>query len=91
MEKQVIRLVAQDRIEMPLSSMYQKLRKVKKQHASGLAEIIRNERDQEFEGNRVFAYFQREEKERARGMKGCCWCRRISKYGTILKEKLRKK
>lgn len=93
MEQQVIRLVAQDRIEIPLSSMYQKLKKAKSRDAKGLAEVVRNLDGQEFEGNRTFAYFQREDKERARGMKEAVaeFSQEFPKYGVILQGKIAEK
>ncbi len=92
MEEQIIKLVAQDRIEIPLSSMYQKLKKAKKGHAQGLASKL-DEDSKEFEGTRVFAYTTEEDKERARGMKEAVaeFCTEFPKYGTILKGKIAEK
>ena len=39
MEQEIIQLIARDRLEIPLSSMYQKIKKAKNKDAKGLAEI----------------------------------------------------
>src|SRR3989344_4142657 len=38
MESEIIQLIARDRLEIPLSSMYQKVKRVKKKDAGNLAE-----------------------------------------------------
>ena len=92
MEQSIIKLVAQDRIEMPLSSMYQKLRKEKKVFAIDLANLVDNAGGA-FEGQRVFAYTSTEDKERARGMKEAVsdFCTEFPKYGQILQGKIAEK
>ena len=39
-ERQVIELIAKDRLSIPLSSMYQKIKKRKKADAEGLAKVL---------------------------------------------------
>lgn len=83
MEKQVLELIAQDRLEMPLSSLYQKVKRSKKGNAAALAPSIRDER---FDGERSYAFFRVEDKDRARGMKEAIadFSEQFPKYGSIL-------
>ncbi|MEK6926901.1 MAG: hypothetical protein AABX11_00565 [Nanoarchaeota archaeon] len=66
-ERQVIELIAKDRLSIPLSSMYQKVSKRKKKDAEGLAQVlgVKNR----FETDRVYAYAEDEDKMKARRMK----------------------
>lgn len=66
-ERQVIELIAKDRMEIPLSSLYQKVKRQKKSDATGLAGILGTE--QRFESDRVYAYAEDEDKQKARKMK----------------------
>ena len=83
-ESQLIELIAMDRLEMPLSSIEQKLRRKKKQLAETIASKIGVENT--FEGQRVSAKYSIENKERARGTKEACkiFCEKYPKYGEIL-------
>ncbi|MEK6856321.1 MAG: hypothetical protein AABX66_04150 [Nanoarchaeota archaeon] len=66
-EKQVIELIAKDRLSIPLSSMYQKIGKRKKADAEGLAQILGLKN--RFETERVYAYAEDEDKMKARRLK----------------------
>src|SRR3989344_1965558 len=66
MESEIIQLIARDRLEIPLSSMYQKVKRVKKKDAGNLAEKLGSA---QFAGERTYAFVESEDKERARGMK----------------------
>ncbi len=68
-EKQIVTLIAMDRLCIPLSSMYQKVKKKRKSEAKGLAALIGELEDSEFEGERTYAYVGKEDHEKARGMK----------------------
>ncbi|MFH1211023.1 MAG: hypothetical protein V1645_03840 [archaeon] len=83
MEKKVLELIAQDRIDIPLSSMEQKLRKVKMSNAGELADVVGTG----FYGERSFAYVSFEDKNRARGMKEAIaeFEQEFPKYGAILR------
>jgi hypothetical protein len=90
MEKEIISLIARDRLEIPLSSMYQKIRKIKSSSAKNIAEILRKTR---FSGERTYAFTEDEDKERARGMKEAVseFCQEFPKYGKILEGKISEK
>ncbi len=83
MENEIIELIARDRLEIPLSSMYQRLKRMKKTDAEGLVERLKI---CSFEGKRVRAHLAYEDKERARGMKEAVaeFSLEFPKYGTIL-------
>jgi len=83
MENKIIELIAQDRLEIPLSSLYQKLKKGKKADATELAPSLRSG---QFTGSRAYAFFTVEDKNRARGMKEAIadFSEQFPKYGTIL-------
>lgn len=66
-ERQVIELIARDRMEIPLSSMYQKVKRQKKKEAVGLAGIIGI--SDRFETDRVYAYAEDEDNMKARRIK----------------------
>lgn len=89
MEKKVLELIAQDRIDIPLSSMEQKLRKGKMKNAEGLAESIATR----FDGERAYAFITYEDKSRARGMKEAIeeFEQEFPKYGAILRGKIEEK
>jgi|SRR3989338_8576964 len=90
MEQEIIRLIARDRLEIPLSSMYQKVKKVKKSGAQTLAERLGDAR---FSGERTYAFVESEDKERARGMKEAVaeFTAEHPKYGAILLGKIAEK
>jgi hypothetical protein len=90
MEQQIITLIAQDRLEIPLSSMYQKVKKAKVKDAKGLAAILGASR---FQSSRAYAFVETEDKERARGMKDAVaeFCQEFPKYGEILQGKITEK
>ncbi|MEK6893009.1 MAG: hypothetical protein AABX07_02290 [Nanoarchaeota archaeon] len=93
MEQQIIALIARDRLEIPLSSMYQKVKKVKSREAKNLAVLIKSLEGQEFESGRTYAYVDRENKEKARGLKEAVteFAAEFPKSGSILLEKIAKK
>lgn len=90
METQIIQLIARDRLEIPLSSLYQKVKKVKAKDAKSLADLLGGE---EFENERVYAHVDKEDKERARGMKEAVaeFAKQFPKHGRILYEKIAQK
>ena len=90
MEQNIIQLIAQDRLEIPLSSMYQKVKKDKQSHAKSLAERLDG---RSFTGERTYASVTREDKERARGLKEAVaeFAAEFPKYGRILLGKVAEK
>lgn len=90
MENEIIRLIARDRLEIPLSSMYQKVRKAKKKDAEGLAGILEGKK---FFGERTYAFVKSEDRERARGLKEAVaeFSAEFPKYGKILEGKVAEK
>ena len=66
MEENLLKLIATDRIEIPFSSLEQKLRRDKVNIAKDISLGLSGTG---YTGNRTFAYTAEEEKERARGMK----------------------
>jgi len=90
MEKQIIQLIARDRLEIPLSSMYQKMKGSKKKEAKSLSDLLSGER---FTSERVYAVVKEEDKDRARGMKEAVaeFCEQFPKYGQILTGKITEK
>ena len=89
-EKQILELVASDRLHIPLSSMYQKLKKTKKSSAEEIAESLGKVR---FVGDRSYAFVKKEDKEKARGMKEAIaeFSIDFPKYGKILQGKIAEK
>jgi hypothetical protein len=83
MENQILELITKDRLEIPLSSLYQKLKREKKKAAISIAEPLRQDR---FVGQRSYAFFTTEDKDRARGMKEAVadFSQQFPKYGSIL-------
>jgi len=90
MEGQVLELIAQDRIEIPLSSMDQKLKRSRTKLAGEIAEELRGN---PYDGKRVSARVEVEDKDRARGMKDAVaeFSAEFPKYGAILKGKIAEK
>ena len=90
MEQEIIQLIARDRLEIPLSSMYQKVKKAKQRDAKGLAERLGDAR---FAGERTYAFVESEDQEKARGMKEAVaeFAQEFPKYGAILLGKVAEK
>lgn len=65
-EEQIIGLIAKDRLSIPLSSLYQKVKNRKKKDSEGLAKSLTL--DDRFETSRVYAYIEDEDKMKARRM-----------------------
>ncbi len=55
MEQEVIKLIARDRLEIPLSSMYQKIKKAKAKDAKDLASRLG---EACFAGERTYAFVE---------------------------------
>lgn len=89
MERKILELVAADRIEIPLSSMDQKLRRTRLSLGSELADLVGSG----YVGERVFARVVDEEKEKARGMKEAIveFEQEFPKYGAVLRGKIAEK
>ena len=87
MESEILQLITTDRIEIPFSSLDQKLRRARKKNASEIAA------SGDFTGERVYAFVQDEDKERARGMKEAVteFEQEFPKYGRILRGKIDEK
>lgn len=83
-EKQIIEIIAWDRIDRPISSMSGKLKRTKPSLASALDLSGSNNY---FEGKRVHARIVEEDKNKARGLKEGLnvFKQRYPKYGEILK------
>jgi hypothetical protein len=77
-------LIARDRLEIPLSAIHQRNRRVKTSEAKTLADSLGNER---YESERVYAFVESEDKMRARGMKEAFaeFCELYPRHGSILK------
>lgn len=92
-QSEIMLLIAKDRIEIPLSSMYQKIKRTKKKDAEGLAGKLVDSFDSSFEGERAFAYVANEDKDKARGMKEAIaeFAAEFPKYGAILVGKIAEK
>jgi hypothetical protein len=90
MESEIITLIAKDRLEIPLSSMYQKVKKAKSKESKNLADLLGGKR---FSGERTYAFVQEEDKERARGLKEAVaeFSADFPKYGRILQGKIAEK
>ncbi len=82
-EEQLVKLVAMDRIEIPISSMSGKLKRQKPKLAS---DINLNEYGGKFQGERVYARVEFEDKLKARGMTEGIeeFTRQHPKYGELL-------
>ena len=81
-ERQILEIIATDRIDMPISSMSGKLKRKKKKLAQEL-EL----QDNYFEGDRVYARIEDSDMMKARGMKDGIevFSQEFPRYGTILK------
>jgi len=84
LERKVIALVAADRMDMPVSSMSGKLKRMKPKLAQ---EIYLPGKKDSFKGERVYARIETENEQKARGMKEGIglFCNKYPQYGTILK------
>lgn len=82
LERQIIELIATDRTDIPISSMSGKLKRLKPK----LAQAIDFEGRTSYQGERVYARVQYEEKEKARGMREGVeeFERKFPQYGKIL-------
>lgn len=83
-EKQVIELIATDRIYVPISSMGGKLDRARPKLGKG---IDLSEYDNNFTGERVHARVEEEDRKKARGLKAgiAKFSEEFPKYGKILK------
>jgi hypothetical protein len=91
LEKRILTLVAQDRIDIPISSMSGKLKRRKPTLGQDIKEEMQDETS--YIGERVFAKISYEDKEKARSMKEAVaeFCEEHPKYGDILKGKIAEK
>lgn len=82
LETKVIRLIATDRIEIPISSMSGKLKRQKPK----LAESIDLGETAKYQGERCYARVESEDLQKARGMRDGidAFAEKYPKYGTIL-------
>ena len=87
MESKILKLISLDRIDIPLSSLDNKLRRQKMENAKGIANQIGN---QKFVGERTYAFVEKEDQNRARGMKEAIYefSEQFPKYGKILQGKI---
>ena len=81
-ERQIIELIATDRIDIPISSMSGKLKRQKPK----LAEAIDLGGRSRYNGERVYARVESEDREKARGMREGVeeFSRKFPQYGKIL-------
>jgi hypothetical protein len=84
LERQIIELIATDRIDVPISSMSGKLYRTKKKLAPAV-EIPG--RSKKFQGERVYARVETKDKMKARGMSNAIdvFCKRYKRPGNVLK------
>lgn len=89
MERRILELIAADRLDIPLSSMDQKVRRIRMDIGKEIAESI----DGRFLGERVYARVKDEDKEKARGMKEAIaeFEQEYPKYGAVLRGKIAEK
>lgn len=82
LERQVIELIAADRIFIATSSMDNKLKRMRPKLANAI-----DMTETSYSGERVFAYVQDEEGKKARGMKYAIaeFCKRHPNYGAELR------
>jgi len=83
-ERQIVEIIATDRIDIPISSMSGKLKREKKKLAEALD---LSEYENDFVGDRVYARVEEDETMKARGMKEGIdtFCEEYPRYGKILK------
>lgn len=79
-EKQILEIIATDRIDIPISSMSGKLKRKKPKLAKAL------ELTKKFEGDRSYAHVDTTDKDKARGMRDGIelFSQEFPKYGKIL-------
>ena len=89
-ESKIIELIALDRLNIPLSSMEQKIRRGRLSEAKNIAGMVGYEG---FETDRVFAYVKEDESQKARGMRDAIneFSNEFPKYGEILRGKIAEK
>lgn len=82
LERQVIELIAADRLDVPISSMSGKLKRMKPKLAKDI------EIDEFFEGNRSYARIEEDDRLKARGMKEGIevFEKEYPKHGKILRD-----
>jgi hypothetical protein len=85
LERQLIELIATDRIDVPISSMSGKLKRAKKKLAPAVD--LSAYKDKNFEGERVYARVETEDKEKARTMSAAIdvFCKQYKRPGKVLK------
>jgi len=90
MERQILDLVAVDRMDIPFSSLDQKLRRTRMKVAKEIAADVKS---LGYESERTFAYVEREDKNVARGLKEAVaeFKEEFPKYGDILQGKINEK
>ncbi len=83
LEKQIIELIATDRIDIPISSMSGKFKRIKPKLGKA---INLSEYENSFVGERVYARIEENNTEKARGMKEGIekFCEKYPKKGKIL-------
>ena len=79
-ERQILEIIATDRIDIPISSMSGKLKRKKPNLAKAL------ELEKKFKGDRAYAYIDESDKEKARGLREGvdAFAEKYPKYGRIL-------
>lgn len=89
MERNILNLVAMDRMDIPLSSLDNKLRRRRMGAAKDIAEAMNGS----FESERAFAYVETEDKKVARGMKEAIteFQQEYPTEGAVLQEKIKEK
>jgi len=90
LESDLVQLVAMDRIEIPISSISGKLKRLKPTHAKAMDFSPYNGN---FEGERVYGNVESVDKMKARGMKEAIseFSEEFPRYGLILKGKIEEK
>jgi hypothetical protein len=92
-ERKVLELIATDRIDIPLSSMENKLKKARARIGKDAAADIVVGYEGNFVGERAYARVETEDLDKARGMKVAVeeFCTEFPKYGEILQGKIAEK
>ena len=83
-EKQVIEIIATDRIDMPISSMSGKLKRTKPK----LAKALDLKAGESYDGKRVYARVEKSDELKSRGMSEgiALFEKKYPRYGAILRE-----
>jgi len=83
LERQIIQLIASDRIEMPISSMSGKLKRMKPK----IANSIELPESKKYNGDRVYARIEEENREKARTLKDAIeeFAEKYPRHGEVLK------